>query len=264
VSEICPRKIRGALVSGYQFCITLGLLIASCVTYGTEKLDTKASYRIPIGIQFVWAAVLAFGLFFLPDSPRWYVKRGRVEDARKVLSRLRGQPVESEYIEAELAEIVANAEYERLRIPSTGYFGSWMNCFSGSLFKSNSNLRKTILGTSLQMMQQWTGINFIFYYSTPFLQSTGAISNTFLISLIFNLINVCATPISFWAMERIGRRPLLVYGALGMLICEFIVAIVGVTAGFNKTFVNAAGETVARNIPAVNAQIAFICIYIFL
>jgi sugar porter (SP) family MFS transporter len=264
VSEICPRKIRGALVSGYQFCITLGLLIASCVTYGTEKRNDRTSYRIPIAIQFVWAAILAIGIALLPDSPRWYVKRGRVEEARKVLSRLRGQPVESEYIEAELAEIVANAEYERLRIPSTGYFGSWANCFSGSLFKSNSNIRKTILGTSLQMMQQWTGINFIFYYSTPFLQSTGAISNTFLISLIFNLINVCTTPISFWAMERIGRRPLLIYGALGMLICEFIVAIIGVTVGFNKTFIDAAGQTVAQNIPAVNAQIAFICIYIAL
>jgi len=129
--------------------------------------------------------------------------------------------------------------------------------------KSNSNLRKTILGTSMQMMQQWTGVNFIFYYSTPFLASTGAISNTFLISLVFTLVNVCSTPISFYTVEKFGRRPLLVWGALGMLICQFLVAIIGVTVGFNKTFVNAAGETRAVNISAVNAQIAFIAIFIF-
>ena len=93
--------------------------------------------------------------------------------------------------------------------------------------KSNSNLRKTILGTSLQMMQQWTGINFVFYYSTPFLQSTGAISNTFLISLIFTLVNVCSTPISFYTVERFGRRPLLIWGAAGMVVCQFLVAIWG-------------------------------------
>jgi len=95
------------------------------------------------------------------------------------------------------------------------------------------------------------------------LKSTGAISNAFLISLIFNLVNVCSTPLSFYAVEKLGRRPLLVWGAFGMLVCEFIVGIVGVTVGFNKTHVDAAGNTIANNIPAVNAQIAFIAIYIF-
>ncbi|KAK0351925.1 hypothetical protein LTR91_007040 [Friedmanniomyces endolithicus] len=264
MSEICPKKVRGALVAGYQFCITLGLLLASCVTYGTSTLTTTSSYRIPIGLQFIFGVVLGVGLLFLPESPRFFVKRGRIEQARKALAHVRDQPQDSEYVEAELAEIIANEEYERSLIPAGGWINGWMNCFSGSLMKSNSNLRKTILGTSLQMMQQWTGINFIFYFSTPFLQSTGAITNTFLISLIFTLVNVCSTPISFYTVEKFGRRPLLIWGALGMLICEFMVGIIGDTVGFNKTHLAADGVTsVANNIPAVNAQIAFICIYIF-
>ncbi|KXS98253.1 hypothetical protein AC578_6282 [Pseudocercospora eumusae] len=268
MSEICPKKVRGALVAGYQFCITIGLLIAACVNYAVQDRTDTGSYRIPIAIQFAWGLILGGGLFFLPDSPRYFVKRGRVEDARSSLARLRGQDKMSEYIEAELAEIVANEEYERSVIPQGGWISGWANCFSGSLWKSNSNLRKTILGTSLQMMQQWTGVNFIFYYSTPFLQSTGAIDNVFLISLIFTLVNVCSTPISFYTVEKLGRRPLLVWGALGMLICQFIVAIVGVTVGFNKSHtvpgVNGADPTtVANNIAAVNAQIAFIAIFIF-
>jgi len=263
MSEICPRKIRGALVSGYQFCITIGLLLASCVNYAVENRTDSGSYRIPIGVQFAWGLILFTGIFFLPDSPRYYVKKGRIEDARKSLCRLRGQPADSQFVEVELSEIVANAEYERHLNPSTGYFDSWANCFKGGLWNAKSNLRRTILGTSMQMMQQWTGVNFIFYYSTPFLQSTGAIDNVFLISLIFTLVNVCSTPISFYTIEKFGRRPILVWGALGMLICQFLVAIIGVTVGFNKLTVNAAGEQVAQNIPAVNAQIAFIAIFIF-
>ncbi|KAK4641593.1 hypothetical protein QC761_0075680 [Podospora bellae-mahoneyi] len=267
MSEICPRKVRGALVAGYQFCITIGIMLAACVVYATEGRSDTGSYRIPIAIQFLWAIILAGGLMMLPDSPRYFVKKANLPAATDALARLRGQPKDSEYIQVELAEIVANEEYERQLIPNTTWLGSWANCFKGSLFKANSNLRKTILGTSLQMMQQWTGVNFIFYYSTPFLKSTGAISNSFVISMIFTVINVCSTPISFWTVERFGRRTILLWGALGMLICQFLVAIIGVTVGFNHTSPAPTAEdperTLANNISAVNAQIAFIAIFIF-
>jgi sugar porter (SP) family MFS transporter len=263
MSEICPRKVRGALVAGYQFCITIGIMLASIVVYATKGRHDTGAYRIPIAIQFAWALILGGGLMLLPDSPRYFVKRGNLLKATDALSRLRGQPKDSEYIQVELAEIVANEEYERQLIPNTTWFGSWANCFKGTLWHGRSNLRRTILGTSLQMMQQWTGVNFIFYYSTPFLQSTGAIKNTFLISLIFTLVNVCSTPLSFWTVERFGRRPLLIYGALGMLICQFLVAIIGVTVGFNKSHLDPNGDSIANNISAVNAQIAFIAIFIF-
>ncbi|KAI5479455.1 putative glucose transporter rco-3 [Pseudohyphozyma bogoriensis] len=264
MSEISPRKVRGALVSGYQFCITIGLLLASCVNYAVKDRTDTGSYRIPISIQFAWGLILAGGLAWLPESPRFHVKRGNIDKAVAVLARLRGQPKESEYIQSEIAEIVANAEYERQVIPSNGWFDTWANCFKGSLFDASSNVRRTILGTSLQMMQQWTGVNFIFYFSTPFLQSTGAISNTFLISLIFTLVNVCSTPLSFYTIEKFGRRTLLVWGAFAMFVCQMIVGIVGATAGFNKIhFDVAAGADRANNPAAVNAQIAFIAFFIF-
>jgi len=263
MSEICPRKVRGALVSGYQFCITIGIMLASIVCNFTQNRPDASSYRIPIGLQFAWGTILAVGLFFLPESPRYFVKRGQQDRARASLSRLRGEPQNSDYISEELAEIVANHEYERQQIPTDTWFSSWAACFTGGLWNAKSNLRRTILGTSLQMMQQWTGVNFIFYYSTPFLKSTGAISDAFLISMIFTIVNVCSTPISFWTVERFGRRPLLIFGALGMLICQCLVAIIGVTVGFNKTHLDGSGNSVADNISAVNAQVAFIAIFIF-
>jgi sugar porter (SP) family MFS transporter len=263
MSEIAPKAVRGALVAGYQFCITIGILLASVIVYVTKDIDNTGQYRIPIAIQFIWAIILAGGLMMLPDSPRYFVKRGQLEKASDALRRLRGQPADSDYIQNELAEIVANEEYERSIIPTTTFFSSWAACFTGGLWTSNSNLRRTILGTSLQMMQQWTGVNFIFYYSTPFLQSTGAISNPFAISMIFTAVNVGSTPLSFWTVEKFGRRPLLIVGAAGMLICQFLVAIIGVTIGFNKTHPVGDDKQLADNISAVNAQIAFIAIFIF-
>ena len=125
-------------------------MVASSVDYATENRMDTGSYRIPIAIQLVPAIILATGLFLLPESPRYFVIKGQLDKAAGVLSRVRGQPVDSEYIQQELAEIVANHEYEMSVIPQSGYFSSWANCFKGSVFKSSSNLRRTILGTSLQ------------------------------------------------------------------------------------------------------------------
>lgn len=154
MSEIAPRRVRGAIVSGYQFCVTIGLMLASCVDYGTEDRTDSGSYRIPIALQMLWALLLGTGLCFLPESPRYYVKKGRIDEAAKSLARIRNQPQDSEYVQQELAEVIANNEYELQVIPQGGYFMSWFNCFRGNIFSPNSNLRRTVMGTSLQMMQQ--------------------------------------------------------------------------------------------------------------
>lgn len=224
-------------------------MIAACVNYGTQDRQDSGSYRIPIALQMLWAIILAVGLFTLPESPRYFVKKNEHEKAALALARLRGQPSDSDYIKEELAEIIANHEYELQIIPNSGYFGSWMDCFRGGLSKPSSNLRRTILGTSLQMMQQWTGINFIFYFGTTFLKDLGTIDDPFMISMVTTIVNVVSTPLSFWAVEKLGRRTMLIYGAAGMFVCEFIVAIIGVTDGQNPN--------------SVRAMIAFICLYIF-
>ncbi|KAK3952316.1 general substrate transporter [Pseudoneurospora amorphoporcata] len=249
MSEIAPRKVRGALVSGYQFCICLGLLLASCVDYGTQDRNDSGSYRIPIGLQIAWALILATGIFLLPESPRFFVKKGKMDRAAVVLSRLRDQPLDSDYVRDELAEIIANHEFEMQVVPQGNYFQQWANCFRGSIWQGGSYLRRTILGTSMQMMQQLTGCNFIFYFGTTFFQQLGTIDDPFLMSLVTTLVNVCSTPVSFYTMEKLGRRTLLIWGAFGMLICEFIVAIVGTCKPDDTS--------------AIKAMLAFICIYIF-
>ena len=250
MSEIAPKKVRGALVSGYQFCITIGILIANGTVYATKDRNDTGSYRIPIGVQFLWAVILGAGLLFLPESPRYFVKKGRLDEAAKSLASVRGQPIESEFIQAELAEIVANHEYELSIVPNTTYLGSWANCFKGGIRNGSSNLRRTLLGILIQMMQQLTGINFIFYFGNVFLTSLGTIHNVFLISILSALVNTLCTPLAFYAVDRWGRRTLLIWGSLGMIISQFIIGIVGVTAG----------KLEAHNNAAVSSMIAFIMI----
>ncbi|KAF2641480.1 high affinity glucose transporter RGT2 [Massarina eburnea CBS 473.64] len=252
MSEIAPRKVRGAVVAGYQFCITIGILLANCVVYATQTRRDTGSYRIPIAVQFLWAIILAVGLALLPDSPRFFVKKGKLDKAAKALSRVRGQPVDSEYIQDELAEIIANHEYEMSITGQTSYLGSWAACFEGKISAPSSNARRTTLGIVMQMMQQLTGINFIFYFGTVFFQQLGTISNPFMISLVTTLVNVLSTPISFFLVEKLGRRTLLIYGAGFMITFQFIVGIIGATAG----------QPGKGNDSATKAMIAFICLNI--
>ncbi|CAI6338885.1 unnamed protein product [Periconia digitata] len=252
MSEISPKKVRGAVVGGYQFCITIGILLANCVVYATQARRDTGSYRIPIAVQFLWAIILATGLILLPDSPRFFVKKGKLDKAAKALARVRGQPVDSEFIQDELAEIIANHEYEMSIAPQTSYLGSWAACFEGKLSAPSSNARKTFLGIVMQMMQQLTGINFIFYFGPIFFKQLGTIENVFLISLVTTLVNVLSTPFCFVMIERLGRRTLLIWGAAFMVICQFIVGAIGATEGKES----------AGNPAAVKAMIAFICLNI--
>jgi sugar porter (SP) family MFS transporter len=255
MSEIAPKKVRGAVVAGYQFCITIGILLSNCVVYATQNRRDTGSYRIPIAVQFLWALILGTGLALLPESPRYFVKKGKLDRAAKALARVRGQPVDSEYIQDELAEIIANHEYEMSILPQTSYLGSWKQCFTGKITSPSSNLRRTTLGILMQMMQQLTGINFIFYFGTVFFQQLGTISNPFLISLVTTLVNVLSTPFSFVMVEKIGRRTILIWGAASMVIMQFIVGIIGATAGKDT-------PDHPANPNATRAMIAFICLNI--
>ncbi|GAM83807.1 hypothetical protein ANO11243_017970 [Dothideomycetidae sp. 11243] len=251
MSEIAPKRVRGSIVAGYQLCITLGIFLASCVTYATEHRTDSGSYRIPMGIQLLWGLILGVGLCFLPESPRYFVKRGRIDKATAALVSLRSQPADSHYVQNELAEIIANHEYEMSLIPPGNWFKSWAHCFTGSVFNPGSNLRRTILGTALQMFQQWTGVNFIFYFGTQFFSDL--ITDPFAIQITANTVNVIGTPPALWAIERFGRRQLLFWGAVGMVVCLFIAAALGVSHA----------DKVGHPHPYAAAEVAFICIFIF-
>jgi SP family sugar:H+ symporter-like MFS transporter len=148
VSEIAPKKIRGTLVSCYQFSITIGLLLAAAVAYATKDLMNSGAYRILIGLQFLWALTLGSGLLLLPESPRWYVMKARKEKAEKSLAKIRSLDVNDPFVKQEYADLV-----DSHRKDVGDGEGGWIECFQGGL-KGGSNLRRTLLGMTIQMMQQ--------------------------------------------------------------------------------------------------------------
>lgn len=235
--ETAPKWIRGAIVSCYQWAITIGLLLASCVNQGTHAREDTGSYRIPIAVQFIWSLILCIGMFFLPETPRFYIYKGKRDQAMKSLSILRKLPVDHPVLVDELGEVISNYEYELSQGSST-----WLDCFRAS----NHQLRRIITGIGLQAFQQLTGINFIFYYGTTFFQSSG-IKNSFVISLATNIVNVGATIPGILLVELLGRRTLLLSGAAGMCVSELLIAIIGT-----------ATDSTAAN----KCLIAFTCIFI--
>lgn len=237
-AESVPKWIRGALVGLYQFAITIGLLLANIVNNATHKRSDSGSYRIPIAIQFVWALVLGIGILLLPESPRFYVKNDKKEKAIKALARLRKLPIDHPVIAEEYEEIKANHDFE-LSIGSSG----WLDIVSSG----NSQRKRLFTGVVIQALQQLTGINFVFYYGVTFFQNAG-IKNSFLIQVICNVINVVTTIPGIVFVELWGRRPLMIFGALGMFISDYIVSITSV----------ASDNEGASN----NVMIAFICIFI--
>lgn len=235
-SESAPKWIRGTIVGAYQLAITIGLLLAACANQGTHARTDSGSYRIPIAIQFLWALILSIGMFILPETPRYLIKQGKYDEAAKSMSRLRKLPVDHPVLIEELNEIKANHEYETQMAA-----GGYMDCIRGGM------LKRLLTGMGLQALQQLTGINFIFYYGTNFFKQSG-IHNPFLIGLTTSLVNVFSTIPGLWLVERMGRRNLLLFGAIGMCVCQFIVAIVGVTTS---------------SVVANQVLIAFVCFYIF-
>jgi MFS transporter, SP family, sugar:H+ symporter len=215
-SETAPKWIRGTIVGAYQLAITIGLLLAAIVDNATGKRNDSGSYRIPIAVQFAWALILFFGMLLLPETPRMWIKRGKPEKAAKSLSRLR------------------RLDVDQLSIGKASY----LDCFKGNLGK------RLATGCGLQALQQLTGVNFIFYYGTSYFTNSG-ISNPFIVSMITSAVNVGSTFPGLYMVEAWGRRPLLLFGAIGMAVCQFIVAGVGTGAG-------------VENLSAQKALIAFV------
>ena len=179
-------------------------------------------------------------MILLPESPRWLIKRERDQDAARALSRLISLPPDHPELQAELDEVRVSFQHEKELGES-----SYRDCFRAT---DNRILLRTLTGIFIQAWQQLTGINFIAYYGTTFFKNSG-ISDPFLVTIAAGVIGVFMTLPGMWGVEKFGRRRLLLIGAVGMCVCQFLIAIVGVTISTE----NAAGQKVL---------VAFVCIYI--
>ncbi|KAF5375856.1 hypothetical protein D9615_008196 [Tricholomella constricta] len=185
-AETAPARIRGTLTATYQLFITFGILVAYCISIGTRNMSGAGSWRTVVAIGIIWPCILAFGIIFMPESPRWLAARGRYKEACHSLARSHGIPREeehtNEFLLAKVEDIRSNVEYERhLR-------AGWIDCFR----PANKTLYRTILGMSLQSFQQLTGANYFFYYGATIFTSVG-IEDSFVTQIILGAVNFVCT-----------------------------------------------------------------------
>ena len=197
ISELAPARYRGSLVALNTIAVTGGIFISYLIGY---LLSSTESWRWMLGLGVVPAGILWFGVQFLPESPRWLVKQGKVAEANKLL-RLTRETTE----EADL-EMVAIQE----GLKQTD--SCWKELFT-------SPVRKLlIIGVVLAAIQQVTGINTILYYAPLLFQSIGfkSVSALMLLTLGVGFINFLMTIFVMLRVDKVGRRSLLLWGLFGM------------------------------------------------
>ena len=207
-----------SIYSSYQLFITLGIFVAYCINYGTEAMESTASWRIPLGITFLWTLVLGLGIILFPETPRYNYRHGRIERSRDTLSKLYGVPPNHKAIIEEMEEIKEQLEAEK-EAPR-GIRGLF------EMFQGPRMLYRLALGVALQAFQQLTGANYFFYYGTVIFNGAG-ISNTFVTQMILGGVNFGTTFGGLYVIEHFGRRKSLITGGIWMFICFMIFASVG-------------------------------------
>jgi len=218
ISEVAPANIRGRMTTIQQIMIITGLTAAFVVNYALAHSAGKSTeifwggyeaWRWMYWMQAIPAAIFLVALFFIPESPRYLVSKGRDAEAKVVLGRLFGQGSS----ESKLADIRASFnEDHRPRL--------------GDVMASGTIFRPIVwAGLLLAVFQQLVGINVIFYYGATLWQSAGFTEDQ---SLLINIgsgvvsIAICFFTAAF--VDRIGRKPLLLIGSLGMAVTLFAMA----------------------------------------
>jgi len=204
ISEVSPLSMRGALVSLNQLAITIGILASYLVDY---MFSQSGQWQWMIGFGAVPGVILGIGMLIMPESPRWFALKGQDQDARAVLMRIR----DSTDVDGELKEIKDTLAEEQ---------GGWRELLTQSLW------RLILIGVGLAVFQQFTGINTVIYYAPTIFNLAGFESNSasILATAGVGLVNVVMTIVGLLLLDRLGRRPLLLTGLVGMFASLLILA----------------------------------------
>ncbi len=226
ISEISPAYNRGKLVSMNQFAITIGIVLAYVIDYFLLGLNDESwRYMLSIpGIVGLFYLVLLLSKF--PESPRWLMSKGKVEEAKKVLVMVGGDTL----VQEELPEMEKMMKSERNK-PKVAL---------GDIFKGKVG-KIVLIGTLIAAFQQITGINAVIMFAPDIFQASGsAIEDSMMLSMIVGFVNFIMTIVALWLVDKKGRKSLLLWGASGM-----IVSLLYLTIEFSKAIPNGLGVLIA-------------------
>ena len=207
ISEISPTKIRGTLVSMFQLLITVGILTAYLSDNALADNNNLECWRPMLWVGVIPAIILFVGMFFMPETPRWLMSKGREEEAKKVLDRIEDPEFVNNSIAAMKGDIAIDKGQEGFRV----IFKPWLRS-------------ALIIAVGIMFFQQFVGINTVIYYSPKIFLAAGfeGAEAAIAASVIVGAVNVFFTIVSLFVIDRLGRRKLYFIGLTGIffaLVC---------------------------------------------
>lgn len=206
IAEISPAKVRGRNVAINQLTVVIGILITNLINYFLADTGADA-WRWMFGLGVVPSAIFFIGVIWLPESPRWLLKDGQTAKARLVLNK----------------------------IGSAGFADTTMEAIEKSLTGTKKQSYRAVfeksvrpavaVGVILAVFQQFCGINVVFNYTSTIFESVGANLNRQLFETVaIGIVNLVFTLLAMWQVDKLGRRPLMLIGSLGLSVVYIILA----------------------------------------
>jgi len=206
IAEVSPANVRGRNVAINQLTIVIGILITNLINYSLADNGPEA-WRWMFGLGCVPSILFFAGVFFLPESPRYLVKAGQSEKARKVLGKIGN----ADFVNTTLGSIEESLQGGK-RVRFREVF--------------NKVVRPVVLiGMGLAVLQQLCGINVVFNYTSTIFQSVGAnLDRQLLETVLIGIVNLVFTLVAMWQVDRLGRRPLMLFGFAGLVVSYLVLS----------------------------------------
>ncbi len=206
IAEIAPPSIRGRMVAINQLTIVIGILITNIVNYSLRN-DGPDAWRWMVGLGAVPSLLFLVGVAWLPESPRWLLTKGYQPKAALILARIGGSDYAKDTLQG-MAPVVSNNN-------KVNYAAVW----------ERSVLPAVIIGIGLAVFQQFCGINVVFNFTTTIFESVGFNQDDQLKQTVFvGVINLAFTFLAMWQVDKIGRKPLMLFGAAGLAFLYLVSA----------------------------------------
>ena len=224
ISEVSPAKIRGTLVSLYQLAVTVGFLLAYLINWVIDcqldpsfvasadislwdKMFQAEAWRGMLGSETIPAPLFFFIIFFIPESPKWLIVKGRLPKATAVLSKIYNDTTEIQNEIDVTRESMAGSDN-----------GSWKDLLKPGI------LIAVLAGSAIAILGQFMGVNAVLYYG-PKIFSQAGFDNPMFSTVLVGLVNMVTTILAVFIIDKVGRKQLIYWGVSGMIICLVAIGI---------------------------------------